>query len=148
MAEPRSYAFASWLFLRLLGLAYLAAFVSLAMQIRGLAGPAGILPASDVLAASNRRRTARFSRLPTLCWISTSDCFLLLLCCSGVVCAGLLTAAIAQLPMLILLWVFYLSLFNVCRFFLGFQWDVLLLETGFLAIFLAPTQLGLGFFSF
>src|SRR5436190_107863 len=39
---------------------------------------------------------------------------------------------------LFLLWLLYLSLFNVARPWLGFQWDVLLLETGFLAIFFAP----------
>src|SRR5262249_5350931 len=38
------------------------------------------------------------------------------------------------------LWLIYLSLTVVCDVFLGFQWDNLLLETGFLAIFLAPLQ--------
>ena len=47
--------------------------------------------------------------------------------------AGILPSAV--LP---LLWLIYLSLSIVCRDFLGFQWDTLLLETGFLAIFLAP----------
>ena len=35
----------------------------------------------------------------------------------------------------------YLSLSTICREFLGFQWDILLLETGFLAIFFAPLSL-------
>ncbi len=39
---------------------------------------------------------------------------------------------------LALLWWLYLSLSIVCQLFLGFQWDVLLLETGLLAIFYAP----------
>jgi hypothetical protein len=39
---------------------------------------------------------------------------------------------------LLLMWGFYLSLFNVAQPFLGFQWDTLLLETGFLALFLVP----------
>jgi hypothetical protein len=34
----------------------------------------------------------------------------------------------------------YLSLFSVCRVFLSYQWDTLLLETGFLAIFLTPLE--------
>jgi hypothetical protein len=37
--------------------------------------------------------------------------------------------------------VFYLSLSVVCEIFLSYQWDALLLETGFLAIFFAPFQL-------
>jgi hypothetical protein len=140
MAEPRTYAFATWLFLRLLGLIYLIAFASLATQIRGLAGREGILPASEVLDYRDRK-IGRFWRVPTLCWLSTSDRFLLFLCWGGAVLAGFLTAGFAPVPTLIVLWVFYLSLFNVCRLFLGYQWDVLLLETGFLSIFLAPTQL-------
>ena len=41
---------------------------------------------------------------------------------------------------LIALFVFYLSLTIAGQTFLSFQWDILLLETGFLAIFLAPWQ--------
>jgi len=141
MTGPRTYAFASWLFLRLLGLIYFIAFASLATQIKGLAGREGILPAAEVLEYRDHRRISRFWRLPTLCWLSTSDQFLLFLCWGGAVLAGFLTAGFAPLPILILLWLFYLSLFNVCRLFLGYQWDVLLLEAGFLAIFLAPPQL-------
>ncbi|MEI8151749.1 MAG: hypothetical protein WCG92_09135, partial [Hyphomicrobiales bacterium] len=37
-----------------------------------------------------------------------------------------------------LLWFLYLSLCNVGNIFLGFQWDALLLETGFLAILMSP----------
>jgi hypothetical protein len=43
--------------------------------------------------------------------------------------------------MLILLWLFYLSLVTISSPFLSFQWDNLLLEAGFLAILLAPWQL-------
>src|SRR5215813_8621672 len=140
MAEPRTYAFSSWLFLRLLGLIYLIAFASLATQIRGLAGREGILPAADFLRSRDHRRLSRFWRLPTLCWLSTSDQFLLFLCWGGAVLGGCLMVGFAPLPLLILLWLFYLSLFNICRLFLGYQWDVLLLEAGFLAIFLAPVK--------
>ena len=50
----------------------------------------------------------------------------------------LLIAGILSTPALILLWLFYLSLSVVGQEFLSYQWDTLLLETGFLAIFLAP----------
>src|SRR5580700_6109530 len=43
--------------------------------------------------------------------------------------------------MLFLLWALYLSLCTISSPFLSFQWDNLLLETGFLAIFFAPLQL-------
>ena len=42
-----------WIFLRALGLIYCSAFVSLLFQIRGLIGPAGILPADEYLAAGS-----------------------------------------------------------------------------------------------
>ena len=51
-----------------------------------------------------------------------------------------LTFGLAPMLALASLWVIYLSLCTVCRDFLGFQWDILLLETGFLAIFLAPRR--------
>ena len=53
----------------------------------------------------------------------------------------LLIVGIAPAPCLALLWLLYLSLVTVGRDFLGFQWDNLLLEAGFLAIFFAPLQL-------
>ncbi len=41
-----------------------------------------------------------------------------------------------------LLWLFYLSLTVAGQEFLGFQWDNLLLEAGFLLIFLFPILFG------
>src|SRR5437867_920730 len=131
---------ASWLFLRLLGLIYLAAFVSLATQVKGLVGTQGILPAAGFL---NRRRHwgfERFYRLPTLCWFNASDGFLSWLAWGGAGPSVLLVIGFAPMPVLALLWMLYLSLFGICGIFLGYQWDILLLETGFLAIFLAPLE--------
>jgi len=44
-------------------------------------------------------------------------------------------------PALALLWLFYLSLVVAGQIFMGYQWDALLLETGFLAIFFAPPKI-------
>jgi hypothetical protein len=140
-AVSGTYVLCSWLFLRLLGLTYLTAFVSLATQIMGLVGRNGILPAADFLLARKGWGLTRFLQIPTLCWWGESDRTLQFLCRGGVVLSLLLVAGIAPVPVLILLWAFYLSLFNVCRIFLGYQWDILLLETGFLAIFIAPFDL-------
>ena len=38
------------------------------------------------------------------------------------------------------LWALYMSFVNVGSTFYGFGWEMLLLETGFLAIFLGPTR--------
>jgi hypothetical protein len=82
----------------------------------------------------------RYYRMPTLCWLSSSDGFLNVQCAAGAALAVLLIFGIAPAPCLFLLWLIYLSLSTVSDPFLGFQWDALLLETGLLAIFLAPPQ--------
>jgi hypothetical protein len=81
------------------------------------------------------------SILPTLCWFNSSDAFLHFLCGGGVVLSVLLIFGIAPVVSLIALFVFYLSLTIAGQTFLSFQWDILLLEAGFLSIFLAPGQL-------
>ncbi|HTQ49647.1 MAG TPA: lipase maturation factor family protein [Candidatus Acidoferrales bacterium] len=136
-----------WGFLRSLGLIYFIAFVSLWTQIGGLMGHHGILPADQYLAAARQQCDLqgigldRFHLLPTLCWFDTSDGFLDLQCVAGAVLAVLLMVGIAPAPCIALLWLLYLSLVTVGRDFLGFQWDNLLLEAGFLAIFFAPWRL-------
>lgn len=145
--ERPDYFLTRWLFLRLLGIIYLVAFVSLGTQIGGLIGHNGILPADQFMAGlkdlCDERGIGmeRFHALPTLCWFNSSDGFLQFQCIAGIVCALLLIVGIAPVPSLILLWAFYLSLCTVGRDFLGFQWDNLLLEVGFLSIFFAPLRL-------
>src|SRR5712671_3084089 len=115
------------------------AFWSLGVQIRGLVGHDGILPADQYMAGARALAgLSRFWRLPTLAWVSASDGFLQGLCVSGGALAALLVAGVLPSAVLPLLWLIYLSLSIVCRDFLGFQWDTLLLEAGFLAIVLAP----------
>ena len=136
-----SYLLSSWLFIRLLGLIYLAAFLSLASQIEGLIGNKGILPATEFLKSQQKLGIWRFHRIPTLFWLHTGNAGLMFLSWGGAVLSLLLVAGIAPMPILFLLWVFYLSLFSIGRIFLGYQWDILLLEIGFLTIFLAPVKL-------
>jgi len=137
-----TYARASWLFLRLLGVVYLVAFWSLWAQIVGLVGHDGILPADRLMrAVTSIRGLERFWIFPTLTWISVSDASLRLLCAGGVALSLFLIAGLLPLLVLPLLWLFYLSLAVVGQDFLSYQWDALLLETGFLAMFLAPVTL-------
>jgi hypothetical protein len=129
-----------WVFLRVLALAWAAAFVSLGVQVDGLAGPNGILPAGEWLdAVRGAVGGDAVGRVPTVCWwLGTGTGALEGLCAAGAVLAGLL--ALGVFPGLVssLLWVLYLSVASVCGVFLSFQWDALLLETGMLAAFLAP----------
>jgi predicted DCC family thiol-disulfide oxidoreductase YuxK len=140
--RPPTYFVARRWFLRALGVIYLVAFVSLWVQIDGLIGSNGITPVSEFLpAARDHLGPNAWSVLPTLCWLNSSNAFLHCLCGGGVVLSLLLIVGIAPVLSLIALFVFYLSLTIAGQTFLSFQWDILLLEAGFLSIFLAPTQL-------
>ena len=140
--ERPSFSLASWLFLRLLGVVYFFAFLSLATQILGLIGHNGILPAKEFLdMVRSRVGWERYWVFPTLAWLGSSDTALQVMSVGGVAGALLLIFDIAPVLVLSLEWVLYLSLVTVGQDFLSFQWDNLLLEAGFLAIFLAPWHL-------
>jgi lipase maturation factor 1 len=140
--RPPSYFWARRWFLRALGLIYLIAFVSLWVQVDGLIGSDGMSPVNQFLPAV-RAQLGRdaYTLLPTLCWLSSSNAFLHFLCGGGVILSLLLIFGIAPALSLVALFGFYLSLTIAAQVFLNFQWDVLLLETGFLSIFLAPWRL-------
>src|SRR5205807_2674990 len=121
---------------------YLIAFVSLWVQVDGLVGRNGMSPVNQFLPAVRQQlgQDAYFL-LPTLCWFDSSNGFLHFLCGGGVVLSLVLILGIAPALSLVLLFIFYLSLTIAGQVFLNFQWDVLLLEAGFLSIFLAPWRL-------
>ena len=143
---PLRYVRVRFVFLRGLALIYLIAFASLFGQIQGLAGSRGIVPAATVMqmlkaeAADQHIGLERFHAVPTLAWWSASDSALNWQCGAGVALSLLLFFGIAPAPALFLLWCLYLSLSTICGPFLSFQWDTLLLETGFLAVLYAPLQ--------
>src|SRR5438067_4723513 len=140
--RPPTYFWARRWFLRTLGLTYLVAFVSLWIQVDGLVGSNGVSPLNQFLPAVYERfGSTAYSLLPTLCWVDSSNGFLHFLCGGGVVLSLLLILGIAPVLSLVVLFIFYLSLTIAGQTFLSFQWDILLLETGFLSIFLAPWRL-------
>lgn len=132
------YKLTSALFLRLLALIYFAAFFSLALQIRGLVGEDGILPYVQAL---QRYQDAMgfdaFWIAPSIFWYVPDDAALLGGCVLGCVYAVLLFFNRYARTSLIIMFVLYLSLAHAAQIFLNFQWDTLLLEAGFLAIFLS-----------
>ena len=140
--RPPQYFWARRWFLRALGLIYLIAFVSLWVQVNGLIGSDGISPVNQFLPAAHEQLGVHaYSLFPTLCWFNSSNAFLHCLCAGGVVASVFLIAGFIPVGALIALFVFYLSLAIAGQDFLSFQWDILLLETGFLATFLAPWQI-------
>jgi hypothetical protein len=140
--EPATdHQLTGWLFVKGLALVYAAAFLSLAVQIDSLAGPDGILPFGRLLDGVFAEQGYRaLFRLPTLFWLNSSDTALRGAAFTGAVVAILLALGwVRRRPALILLFVLYLSLYHAGQIFMTFQWDTLLLESGFLAIFLADT---------
>jgi len=136
------FGFAAWLFLRLLALVYLVAFVSAWSQLSGLVGPHGLLPAQEFFDEVYRSYGSHaYAVLPSLCWMFGAGKFLGVLCGTCVVASLLLFIGVAPAPCLVLLWAGYLSLCAAGQVFFNFQWDALLLETTLPAIFLAPWSL-------
>ena len=139
---PPGERLTAWIYLRLVAAVYLVAFVSLWMQISGLAGVQGILPARAYLEAiASRYGGTAYWLAPTLAWISPTDGFLFAMCGAGVVLSILLALGFVPVLACFGLWALYLSVSIPCQDFLWFQWDSLLLEAGFLAMFLAPWRL-------
>lgn len=135
----RTYLLSRRVFLWLMGLVYLIAFASLAVQITGLVGEHGLLPAGRFLEWAGSIYGGRAWRLfPTVFWAGAGDIALEAACWAGVVLAALLMLGVAPVPVLAALWGLYLSLTVVGQNFLSFQWDVLLLEAGLLAALWAP----------
>jgi hypothetical protein len=129
-----------WIFLRALGLIYFSAFFSLLFQIRGLIGPAGILPASEYLqSVANAAGHARYWYAPTLLWLSTGSPMLMVLCWIGLAAAVLLVFNVWPRSMLLVCFVCFLSFVSAASEFAGYQSDGMLLEAGFVSLFLAPT---------
>ena len=145
--EPTRFAATQWLFLRALALIYAVAFGSLTFQIAGLLGERGILPVAPFLASVARTDSAlRFVAVPSLLWFGNDNITLIGLCFGGVIfaCMLLLTGfARGKFERLILavLFVLYLSFAAAGQEFLSFQWDSLLLEAGFLSIFLGRNRI-------
>jgi len=137
---PPGYLAARWLFLRALGLIFFSAFYSLAVQIRGLIGPNGILPARDYLVhVASVLGSARFWYAPTVFWLSASDRFLVGVVVAGMAASLLLTLNICPRAMLAICLVAFLSFIAAAQDFASYQSDGMLLEAGFISLFFAPS---------
>ncbi len=140
--EPPTFRLASWLFLRLLGAIYLIAFASFGVQAPGLVGARGILPVAEYLPAVKQYLgPASYWSVPTLLWFNSSNAFIKADWIAGAGLALALFFGLSWRPVRIALFVLYLSLVTTSQVFLSFQWDALLLEAGFLAIFLGSSTL-------
>jgi lipase maturation factor 1 len=140
--SPLCYASVEWIFLRILAAIYAIAFASCGVQVTGLIGERGILPVGRYLEAISQHFGAEaFWMLPSVFWIAHGDAALRGVSIAGVVISIVLLLGYFERICLICLFVLYLSLCSAGQDFMSFQWDMLLLETGFLAIFLGSSKL-------
>lgn len=131
------YWYGRLIFQRGLAVIYAVAFHTAALQFRALLGERGMLPIPRFLERSSWRRS------PSLFHLRYSDRLFAAVSWTGVVLAVAVAAGLADAVPLwagmllwFALWVLYLSIVNVGQLWYGFGWESLLLEAGFLAIFL------------
>src|ERR1700722_19988071 len=139
---PPRYDLVSFVFLRLMGLIYLSAFISFGVQAQGLIGSHGILPVAELAQLiGSHSGVERFFAMPMLFWINASDLAIRLVCWVGAGFSLLLIFHVLPRLSLLALYVLYLSLLYAGQTFMSFQWDTFLLEAGFLSLLLsfAPT---------
>jgi len=141
--EPPQFVRTQWAFLRLLAAIYAIAFGSLAWQVLGLIGSRGVAPAHDYLGRIGASfGPMRLLALPTVFWWGSSDRVLEGVAWSGVALAVLVFFGRLQRLALLLCFLLYLSFVSAGQEFLGYQWDELLLEAGFLGIFFGGSWSG------
>ncbi len=136
-----TYWLTRFVILRLLGAIYAVAFLVAINQIIPLIGANGLLPLNtfiqrviNVLGSTG----AGFARLPSIFWFAHSDASLLTAAWIGFLLSCLVMAGYANAIILAVLWILYMSFVHVGQDWYGYGWEIQLLETGFLAIFLCP----------
>jgi hypothetical protein len=124
------------LFLKALGAIYLIAFVSFGVQADGLIGSQGILPVANYLRGMHQALGARaFWYAPTVFWVNSGDLSLRAAWIAGAAVALILMLGFFRRTCLIALLILYISISTAGQDFWSFQWDILLTEAGFLALF-------------
>jgi len=137
----RNWLISRWLFLRSMGLIYFSAFFALLFQVKGLIGVHGLMPAVQYLEGARNLGLMRYWAAPTLLWISSGNHMLMGLMWAGLIASVMLVANVWPRAMLAVCFVCYLSFVGAGQEFANYQSDGMLLEAGFLSLFLAPRGL-------
>ena len=129
--------YSRFLFERMLAAMYLVGFAVAANQFVPLLGERGLLPVSRFT------QVVPFRASPSLFFLSPTDAAFRVAAWLGIALAVLMLIGWPQARGSLvsatgwgLMWVLYLSFVNVGQTFYSFGWETLLLESGFLAIFL------------
>ena len=140
-AGGNSYWLTRFVILRLLGFVYAIAFLVAAQQLVPLIGEHGLTSANHFLTAIQTQlgsRTAGMLRVPTLFWFENSDSALSIFAWTGFGLSLVVLGGYANAIILSILWAMYLSIVHIGQIWYGYGWEIQLLETGFLSIFLCP----------
>lgn len=135
------YWLTRFVLLRLLGFVYFVAFLAAANQLVPLVGEHGLLPAEVWLRNLETHfggRAAGFWNVPTIFWCGLSDGGLRLVAWIGAALSLVVLAGYANAIVLLVLWALYTSIVSVGQLWYSYGWEIQLLETGFLAVFLCP----------
>ena len=127
--------------MRWLGFVYLIAFLVSVNQIVPLLGEHGLTPAAlftQRAAAHFGSRWAACLQTPSVFWAGVPDSFMLAVSWIGVALSLAVLLGYANAIILFLLWALYMSILNIGQDWYSYGWEIQLLETGFLAIFLCP----------
>ncbi|XP_078346417.1 lipase maturation factor 2-like isoform X1 [Oculina patagonica] len=137
-------------FLWFMSAIYLFAFSSLYIQIPGLYGRNGVLPAKLALREVSSSMEENFWSKLTLLWFTPrlgldTETGMELLCLTGMLLSllAMTLKSFRDSITFFILWFLYYSLYQVGQTFVYFQWDILLMETGFLTILVSPLNLNL-----
>src|SRR4030081_1486193 len=136
-----SYWLTRFVILRLLGFVYAVAFLVAAQQLVPLIGEHGLTPATRFLTSVQTElgsATSCMWLVPTLFWFGLSDSGLSILAWVGFGLALVVLAGYANAIILAVLWMMYMSIVHIGQIWYGYGWEIQLLETGFLSIFLCP----------
>ena len=139
-AFPKTYWLTRYVILRLLGVIYAIAFLVAINEIVPLIGSDGLLPVELFLKQISDAigPTEVFIRLPSIFWFGHSDAALLTVAWIGFLLSCVVAAGYANALLLGVLWFLYMSFVHIGQDWYGYGWEIQLLETGFLAIFLCP----------
>jgi hypothetical protein len=136
-----SYWLTRFVILRLLGFVYAVAFLVAAQQLVPLIGAHGLTPAAHFLERIRPQfesSAQAFWHLPTLFWLGISDHTLSVFSWIGFALSLIVLGGYANAILLTVLWAMYMSIVHVGQIWYGYGWEIQLLETGFLSIFLCP----------
>ena len=127
--------------LRWLGFVYLIAFLVAVNQLVPLVGAHGLTPAAlytERVSAHFGSKWSAFLQFPSVFWADVSDHSMLAVSWLGVALSAAVMLGYANAIVMFALWALYMSIVNIGQDWYSYGWEMQLLETGFLGIFLCP----------